>query len=742
MADAKNLFSRDLKAHFGCVNAIEFSSNGGELIASGGDDHRVLIWNAEKALSDIGTPVPMKGEHNSNIFCIAFDNHNKKIYSGGNDEQVIVHDLTTGETMDVFMHDDAVYGLSVDPSNDNVFASACDDGRILIYDIRLPPQSADAFVLANYTSSMHAVMYNPVEPRLLATANAKEGLALWDVRKPRSCILRYGGGYTQQSCMSVRISRSGNQLIALRRRLPPVLYNIHSSPAVCEFDHDGYFNSCTMKSCSFAGDKDQYVLSGSDNFNLYVWKIPDDLSEYRCNKEPHMILRGHRSIVNQVRFNPANHIIISSGVEKIIKVWSPFPMMSGREGIDNGFVTNNDEREIYTHEEYINLVLRTGHVMNHDYSSQSVEEDPRMIAFFDSLVQRELEGNSSEDLSSSEEEMYERMVQLSRSDVSEDSSSDEDVNLAGQGHESEANEDDIDDPAVSPFTIAFASVMAAQASERSEALATGRNDTDQQSASRTENSEETQETESATSERRSELLNSDFWTTRRSISDLIAQKRKEMQKQSVEHKRNKLRRKRKLLSSSSDSSDEDDNVRKNIEEKLKSGKDDDLGHPENVKSAQKQRSQLQLKRLKQLRENVMNSDSDNSNPDSVENSDRLNPMSNSKKENDQESNSKCKDGSEALSSLHDKKIFSQEGACLIPNLESQGSKESWELKGEGSSQRRPVNGCGNTEQDIASTSSETQTAENSQPHWSEFKRFKNRNSKSKRQYRSRSQEED
>ena len=33
-----------------------------------------------------------------------------------------------------------------------------------------------------------------------------------------------------------------------------------------------------------------------------------------------MVLRGHRSIANQVRFNPDNHLIISSGVEKVIKV--------------------------------------------------------------------------------------------------------------------------------------------------------------------------------------------------------------------------------------------------------------------------------------------------------------------------------------------------------------------------------------------------------------------------------------
>ena len=28
-----------------------------------------------------------------------------------------------------------------------------------------------------------------------------------------------------------------------------------------------------MKSCTFAGPNDEFVLSGSDDFNLYVWDI-------------------------------------------------------------------------------------------------------------------------------------------------------------------------------------------------------------------------------------------------------------------------------------------------------------------------------------------------------------------------------------------------------------------------------------------------------------------------------------
>lgn len=34
----------------------------------------------------------------------------------------------------------------------------------------------------------------------------------------------------------------------------------------------------------------------------------------------HLVLRGHRSIVNQVRYNKQNNLIASSGVEKMVKV--------------------------------------------------------------------------------------------------------------------------------------------------------------------------------------------------------------------------------------------------------------------------------------------------------------------------------------------------------------------------------------------------------------------------------------
>lgn len=71
----------------------------------------------------------------------------------------------------------------------------------------------------------------------------------------RSCVLRYG--LTQSSYMSVRFNQSGSHLLALQRRHSPVLFAVHSQKPLFFFDHPGYLNSCTMKSCCFGGENDQ-----------------------------------------------------------------------------------------------------------------------------------------------------------------------------------------------------------------------------------------------------------------------------------------------------------------------------------------------------------------------------------------------------------------------------------------------------------------------------------------------------
>jgi hypothetical protein len=83
------------------------------------------------------------------------------------------------------------------------------------------------------------------------------------------------------------------------------------------------------------------------------------------------------------------------------KVWSPFQLPGYEDrSVDGGRTINFNDRPTYSHDDYIEMMIRgsgSPAMMTHDYSHQSTEEDPRMIAFFDSLVRREREELATDD---------------------------------------------------------------------------------------------------------------------------------------------------------------------------------------------------------------------------------------------------------------------------------------------------------------------------------------------------------
>lgn len=83
------------------------------------------------------------------------------------------------EAFDVFLHAKPVYGLSVDQTNDQIFATAGEDGRVLIFDLR---QGTEVMALGKYRAPFHGVQFHPLDGNFIISANGKEGAAFWDLR--------------------------------------------------------------------------------------------------------------------------------------------------------------------------------------------------------------------------------------------------------------------------------------------------------------------------------------------------------------------------------------------------------------------------------------------------------------------------------------------------------------------------------------------------------------------------------
>lgn len=205
---------------------------------------------------------------------------------------------------DVFLHDNAVLSISVDPSQSKIFATACESGEISIFDLR--SANSDPIIVASsmridrFTmgGAYHACCYNPVNSNLLAIANEVSGIELLDLRmtraRPNKPLLRYrskrGGGNNDddddaaagsssssssrkrssqyeygafcQNVMSVVFNSTGTRLAALRYKLRPVIYETNDPEPKFLFDHESYKNTCTMKRCCFAGHNDEFLVSG------------------------------------------------------------------------------------------------------------------------------------------------------------------------------------------------------------------------------------------------------------------------------------------------------------------------------------------------------------------------------------------------------------------------------------------------------------------------------------------------
>lgn len=72
-----------------------------------------------------------------------------------------------------------MYGLSVDVTNDQIFSTAGEDGRVLVFDLRIGTQ---VLALPKSRASYHGVEFHPYDGNFMVTANGKDGSALWDIR--------------------------------------------------------------------------------------------------------------------------------------------------------------------------------------------------------------------------------------------------------------------------------------------------------------------------------------------------------------------------------------------------------------------------------------------------------------------------------------------------------------------------------------------------------------------------------
>ncbi|KAA1466403.1 WD40 repeat-like protein [Dentipellis sp. KUC8613] len=102
----------------------------------------------------------------------------------------------------------------------------------------------------------------------------------------------------------------------------------------------GACNAETVKDVNFLGPNDEYVVSGSDDGNFFVWR--------KNTAELHGIYEGDGSVVNVIEGHPSLPVVAVSGIDTTVKLFSPVfePSAFSRMNNAESIISRNQEATV------------------------------------------------------------------------------------------------------------------------------------------------------------------------------------------------------------------------------------------------------------------------------------------------------------------------------------------------------------------------------------------------------------
>ncbi|XP_067950044.1 WD repeat-containing protein 17-like [Watersipora subatra] len=150
-------------------------------IAVASSHHGVFVWNVAS-----GRITSRYLEHGQDVcvYTVCWNQiHTSKILSGGEDNLAIVRDVD-GSNVLKFKHSSAVFGCQWSPSNQNLFATGSQDGKVRIFHV--PSNRQDSAVLhdpikvfSGHTAKAFHIKWSPLREGFLASGSDDTCLRVW-----------------------------------------------------------------------------------------------------------------------------------------------------------------------------------------------------------------------------------------------------------------------------------------------------------------------------------------------------------------------------------------------------------------------------------------------------------------------------------------------------------------------------------------------------------------------------------
>ena len=277
------------------VYTVAFSPDG-KLLASGGDDNAVILWDVTNR-----TKFKTFAEHTDWVKCVTFSPNGLILASASMDSSVKLWSVSSDSYLSTLKHSDWVESVVFSPNGKTLATSGNTDGSIELWDVS-KKHIIRTDSINGHRSGISSIAFSP-NGLLLASAGDDDTVRLWDVagRSEVKSITQHSS-----DVHSVVFSPDGKTLASGSKDNTIKLWEVSSGDVLATLEHD-YIESVAIS------PDGKTLASASADYTVKLWST--------SSQTELVSLKGHHNGVTSVAFSPNGKMLASGSRDGTILVW-------------------------------------------------------------------------------------------------------------------------------------------------------------------------------------------------------------------------------------------------------------------------------------------------------------------------------------------------------------------------------------------------------------------------------------
>ncbi len=245
--------SMTLKGHVEDIEVITYSPDG-KLIASGGWDRTIRIWDAKT-----GAEVKNFRAHDASVSCLAYSRDSKYIISGSRDNSVKIWDSAWGLKYNLYGHQNIINTVVLDPKVRFAYSGSA-DGVVKLWDLKKKGESKN---LKKFDKPVHAIALNITGTDVFVATQTPEIVKLDFKGEVKTT---YNGHTDEVNSLSYALNNK--YLLSGSSDKTAIIWDVLTGKAIRKLEGHNW----KVTTVAFSLDS-KYAVTGSTDGSVRLWDV-------------------------------------------------------------------------------------------------------------------------------------------------------------------------------------------------------------------------------------------------------------------------------------------------------------------------------------------------------------------------------------------------------------------------------------------------------------------------------------